>query len=114
MVEFDMPMYGNTPRVTLDGEWTHEELSDNIDDECLKLVPGYAEKYKNRAVYDKNLFLPLYVAEKIKNESADLVDVYNSEYDKHRNEKLFGIYLFDKWIEEQVRCIMNDNLIGGK
>ena len=114
MVEFDMPMYGNTPRVTLDGEWTHEELSDNIDDECLKLVPTYEQKYKGRAVYDKNMFSPLYVAERIKNESADLIEVYNKEYDKHRNEKMFGIHWFDRWIEEQVKHIIISNLVGGK
>lgn len=108
------PVYGSIHRTTLDGEWTDEELSSNIDDECFKLVPEYKKKYENRAVYDENLFLPPYVAEKIKNESGDLIEIYNKCADAHRNEKMFGIHWFDKWIEEQVRHIMNKNLVGGK
>lgn len=114
--EYDMDnvsIYGSVEQLTIDREWTYEELADNIDDECIKLVPDYANKHKFRAVYDENLYKPQYVAEKIKNEN-DLIEVYNKEYDKHRYEDMFGIVWFDKWIESQVRRIMNANLVGGK
>ena len=107
------PMYINTTRLTLDNEWSEEELESNIDDECIKLAPIYEAKYRNRAVYDKDLYKPPYLAEKIKDESGDLIEIYNKEYDKHRNEKMFGIHWFDKWIEAQVRRILNGNLVGG-
>lgn len=106
------PIYGSTTRTTIDGEWTYEELRDNIDDECIKLAPIYERKYRDRAVYDKNLFKPAYLAEKIRNESDDLIEIYNKEYDKHRNEKIFGIHWFDAWIAKQVQHVMNNNLVG--
>lgn len=107
------PMYVSTVRTTLDHEWTHDELASNIDDECIKLVEVYKGKYQNRAVYDKDLLKAPYLAEKIKDESGDLIEVYNKCADAHRNENKFGIYWFDKWIEEQVRRILNNNLVGG-
>ena len=103
---------GNIERKTLDGEWTISELEDDVDDECLKLVPVLADKYKNRAVYDKDLFKWQYVAEKIKSETDDLIEVYNKEYDRHRDEKLFGIVHFDNWIKKRIERIMNSNLVG--
>lgn len=109
---FGIPVYGSNPRTTLDGEWTEEELADNIDSECIKLVPVYESKYKNRAVYDSDLLKPIYLAEKIKNESGDLIEIYNKEYDKHRNDKIYGIHWFDEWIKKQIRRIMDNNLVG--
>ena len=109
-----MSPYDSSPRVTLDGEWTYEELAGDIDDECMKLAPIYKEKHKNRAVYDQNLYKPQYLAEKIKNESDDLIDIYNKCADAHRNEGIFNINWFDEWIEKQVKTIMNANLVGGR
>lgn len=109
-----IPMYDSNERTTLDGEWTHEELDDNIYDECVKLIPKYEQRHAGRAVYDRDLYLPQFLAEKIKTENGDLIEIYNREADKHRNENKFGICWFDKWIETQVKCIMNANLVGGK
>ena len=113
MFDDGIPMYTGTIRTTLDCEWTHDELASNIDDECIKLIEVYKDKYQNRAVYDKDLLKPAYLAEKIKNESGDLIEVYNKCADAHRNENKFGIYWFDKWIEKQVKRILNSNLVGG-
>ena len=113
MFDDGIPMYTGTIRTTLDCEWTHDELASNIDDECIKLIEVYKDKYQNRAVYDKDLLKPAYLAEKIKNESDDLIEVYNKCADAHRNENKFGIYWFDKWIEKQVKRILNSNLVGG-
>lgn len=107
-----VPMYGSSPRVTLDEEWTEEELADNIYDECVRVLKEYQEKYKGRALYDTNLLKPQYLAEKIRNENDDLIEIYNKLYDQHRNENKFGIYWFDLWIEKQIRHIMTDNLVG--
>lgn len=106
-------MYGSVERTTLDNEWTEKELSENVDDECIKLLPTYEQKYKNRAMYDTNLLKPPYMAEKIKNEN-DLIEVYNTCYDKHRNERMFGIHWFDEWIEEQINKILKNNLVGSR
>ena len=113
MYDFGIPIYGSNPRTTIDDEWTEEELADNIDDECIKLLDVYRGKYVNKAVYDSNLLKPAYLAEKIKSESEDPIEIYNSEFDKHRNDGIFGIHLFDRWIERQVRRILNSNLVGG-
>ena len=109
---YDMYYYSSAPRTTLDNEWTEEELSGDVYDECVKLLPEYEQKYSNRAVYDKDLFKPAYLAEKITSEN-DLIEVYNKEYDKHRDQNMFGIVWFDKWIASTIRKIMNDNLVGG-
>ena len=108
-----MPLYSSSPRTTLDGEWTEEELADDIYDECSKLVRVYKTKYRNCAVYDNNLYKPQYLAEKIKSESDDLIEIYNKCADKHRNENAFGIHWFDEWIHEQIKRILNANLVGG-
>lgn len=105
-------VYGSSPRVTLDGEWTYEELADDIHDECIKLVGEYQQKYKNRAVYDMDLYKPQYLAEKIKDENGDLIEIYNTCADKHRNENVFNIHWFDEWIHEQIRKILKSNLVG--
>ena len=82
---YDGFYYRSTPRTTLDNEWTEEELRGDIYDECMKLLPEYEQKYKHKAVYDKDLFKPQYLAEKIISEN-DLVEAYNREYDKHRDQ----------------------------
>jgi hypothetical protein len=107
-----MSVYGSSPRTTLDGEWTEEELAGDIYDECTKAVGDYPQKYKNRAVYDSDLFKPQYLAEKIRNENDDLIEIYNKLYDQHRNENKFGIHWFDLWVQKQIRHIMSDNLVG--
>ena len=75
MYDFGIPMYSSSPRTTIDDEWTEEELADNIDDECIKLIDKYKGKYVNKAVYDSNLLKPAYLAEKIKSESEDLIEI---------------------------------------
>lgn len=105
---------GGEDRVTLDKEWTEEELIDNIYDECTKLLPLLQEEYKNRAVYNTDLYKPQYLAEKIRAESDDLIEIYNKCVDAHRNDNKFGIYWFDQWISKQVTRIITNNLVGGK
>ena len=103
---------GNIDRTTLDGEWTEEELAGDVDDECMKLIPQLISRYKNRAMYDTNLLKPPYLAEKIKSEN-DLIEIYNKCADAHRSEKVFGIHWFDQWVAEQIKSILNNNLVGG-
>ena len=110
-----LQMYGSiAPRTTLDGEWTEEELAGDIVDECIKLLPEYEKKYAHKAVYNENLYKPEYMAESIKIEAGDLIEVYNREYDRHRNDSKFGIYWYDEWVRQQIKRRMKSNLVGGK
>lgn len=109
-----IPMYaGNSHRLTIDKEWDEEELAGDVSDECIKLVPQLAEKFKDRAMADRDLMKPQYMASKICEEN-DLIEIYNKEYDRHRNEDIFGIHWFDAWVLAEIKKIASSNLVGDK
>ena len=113
-MDMGVSMYsGDISRVTLDGEWDEDELKGDVYDECMKNLPGMVEKYKGRAVFDKNMWLPQYMASQICDEH-DLIEVYNKEYDRHRNEGKFGIVHFDAWVLAEMKKLVSANLVGGK
>jgi hypothetical protein len=107
-----IPMYGSNPRTTLDGEWTEDELMDDVDDECAKLVIVYNKRLEGRALYDQTLLIPRVLAEKVRCNN-DLIEVYNKCADAHRDENRFGIHWFDDWVRSEVKKIMNANLVTG-
>lgn len=104
---------GDTERVTIDGEWTEEELIDNIKDEAFLLIEKLKDNFKNKACYNNNLKLPEFLS----NELIDRIDVieeYNKLVDKHRNdsEKCFGIHYFDRFIISEMENILKNNLVS--
>lgn len=111
---------GNIERTTLDKEWTESELLDEIRDEAFKLLEGNKEnkgwieknKAKDKALYDTDLLLPEYLANKIIDE-YDCIELYNKEVDKHRKdtEKDYGINYFDKLIIKKMTKILKDNIV---
>lgn len=112
--------YENTERTTLDKEWTEQELLDEIRDEAIKILEGDSEdkgwieknKAKYKALYDKDLIKPEYLAEKIIDEH-DCIELYNKEVDKHRNdkEKDYGINHFDRLIRTKMNKLLKDNIV---
>ena len=112
--------YENTERTTLDAEWTEQALLDEIRDEAIKLLEGDSEnrgwlersKAKYKALYDKDLIKPEYLAEKIIDE-YDCIELYNKEVDKHRNdaEKDYGINHFDRLIRKKMNKLLKDNIV---
>lgn len=103
---------GDREEYTLDGEWSQSELEEDLDDEALRLVNDWKEKNKYRAVLDKDLLFPEYLANKVKEEN-DLIVVYNKAYDKHRNDadRKFGIHYFDEEIVKIMKKILKENLV---
>lgn len=107
-------------RTTLDGEWTEEELEADLEDEAMAILngdkhkgtKGWIEEHKFRAVKDKDLLYSEYLANMIREEN-DLIVLYNTEYDKHRNDtnRKFGIHYFDEAIRKKMKDILKDNLI---
>lgn len=107
---------GNKERVTLDGEWTESELRDDVYDEVSKLLlgeKGLAEKYKYRALVDKNILIPEYMCNHIC-EGKDLIEWYNTIVDKNRNneKKLFGIVYFDTEVIKEAERVLKRNLVS--
>lgn len=94
-------------RMTLDREWTEDELIDNIYDVCTEVMTDkLLKKYKNRALKDENLLKIPYMSEHIECQIEDVIELYNKEYDKHRHEKCFGI----KWYDEAIKRMINSEL----
>lgn len=111
---------GNIERTTLDKEWTESELIEEIRDEAIKLLEGDTEnkgwieknKARSKALYDSDLLLPEYLANKIIDE-YDCIELYNKEVDKHRKdaEKDYGINHFDRIIIKKMTKILKDNIV---
>lgn len=110
---FGQPMYCQQDRTTIDGQWTEEELNGDIYDEVVKYYAtnNVKENYANRAMTDKDLIKPQYMVEKICEEN-DLVEVYNTQYDKRRSENKFGICYFDEWLNKMICKLLKENLIS--
>lgn len=97
---------------TLDGEWTQSELEEDIYDVCVEVMTdNVINQYKYRALKNKDLLKPNYMAETLKNEIEDVVVLYNTEYDKHRNEKIFGIHWYDMKIKQLINRRLKENLV---
>lgn len=103
---------GEQERQTLDGEWVESELLGDISDICIKILKKEAPKYENRALKDKLLLSPEYLATQVCENIPDVIELYNSEYDKRKSEKLFGIHYFDEAIEKEVRSILKNNVVS--
>lgn len=101
---------GSTERLTLDKEWTETDLKDDVKDEVYKIIEEWKKKNKHRAIYNNNMLLDSYVSEEIIN-GLDLIEIYNTEYDKRREEGLFGIVYFDDWIKRELLKQLNKNLV---
>lgn len=109
---------GNEERVTIDGEWTEEELKGDISDEVIKIMSGtngkkgWVESNKHRALYNKDLTLVEYVTTAIVDE-LDVIEIYNKELDKHKNDSpvLFGIHYFDEYIDKKILETLNSNIV---
>ena len=51
-------------RTTVDDKWDEEELRGDVYDVCVEVMtPKLLEQYKYRALKDKDLLLPQYMAE---------------------------------------------------
>lgn len=101
---------GNRQRITIDHEWTEEDLIGEVKDEVYKYIEAWKDKHKNKAMYNNNLVLDAYMAEEILNDN-DVIEIYNKEYDKRRNEKKFGIVYFDDWLKKEVDKRLRQNLV---
>ena len=107
--------YGSRERTTIDGEWTFDELKDDLWSEAKKILEGdkgWIETHKFRAFKDPDLIKLEYLVEDICNR-YDLIEVYNKAYDKHRNDKpmKFGIHYFDELAVAEVLKTLNNNLL---
>lgn len=104
--------YGSRERTTLDNEWTHDELHENVYDVCIEyMTDKVLSKYKNKALINQDLLKPQYMADRLISQTDDLVELYNSEYDKHRNEKCFGIVWFDEAIKRMITKELRENVV---
>jgi len=109
---------GDQERTTIDGEWTEEELKDDVYSEALKILngdkqtKGWLELNKGRALKDTNLDKPEFIVTNIC-DRFDLVEVYNRAYDIHKNDKprLFGIHYFDELARADVKKVLKENLV---
>ena len=108
---------GDTERTTIDGEWTEKDLKEDVLDEAHKLLhdekSGWLAKNKGRAVLNKDLLHEEFLCNEIC-DSLDLVEVYNTQYDLHRNDenRKFGIHYFDEYIVKQLNKILKENLLA--
>ena len=101
-------------RTTLDGEWTYDELKDDIWSEAKKILrdEGWINKHKCRAFKDNDLLHEEFIVEDICNR-YDLIEVYDRAYETHRNDKTIelGIYYFDELARAEVLKILKNNLV---
>lgn len=105
-------MYESHERTTLDGEWSEGELSADIYDVCVEVMTEQElKKYKHRALKDPDLLKVQYMAEHIE-QQTDVIKLYNTEYDKHRHEKAFGIRWYDDAIKKMILQELKNNLIN--
>ena len=108
----EIAMHQPVVRTTLDGEWDEDELRGDIYDVCIEVMtPELLKKYQFRALKDINLLKPNYMAEHISNQIDDVIELYNKEYDKHRNEKCFGIKWYDETITSMIKRELKENLV---
>ena len=106
-----LSMYQVEERSTLDGEWYEGELEADIYDVCVEVMTEQEmNRYKYRALKDPDLLKPQYMAEKI-NSYTDVITLYNTEYDKHRKEKVFGIRWYDNAIKKLIDQELKNNLV---
>ncbi len=108
-------IYCSTEVTTLDGEWTLEDLKDDVYSEAKKILTPdskWVKEASSRALYNKELVLVQYMAEHI-SEQYDLIEVYNKAYAKHVNDvnRLFGIHYFDEEINKLIVKALKDNLV---
>lgn len=111
---------GDIERTTLDGEWTEQELKDDIWDEANKFLngtkesKGWLETHKGRAMRDTDLCKVQYLVEDICTR-YDMIEVYNKVVDMHRNDenKLFGIAYFDQIARAEIEKTLKQNLVTG-
>lgn len=104
-------MYQSHERTTLDNEWTEEELKGCIYDTCTKHMDSkWCDKYKNRALMDRNLLLKQYMVEKLCTDN-DVIEIYNREYGKNVDKQGFGINWFDEWTVKQIDRLMRENIV---
>lgn len=102
--------YGKNERTTLDGEWVEQELISEVSDICLEVLREEKSKYEGRALLDPLLLYDEYLATQIIENIPDIIELYNSEYDKRREEKMFGIHYFDDKIKAEAKHILKNNL----
>lgn len=108
----EIAMYQPSVRTTLDGEWTEEELREDVYDVCIETMTDSAlKKYQYRALKDSDLLKTQYMAEKILDQIDDVVELYNKEYDKHRNDNKFGIVWYDEAIKSMINKLLKENLV---
>jgi hypothetical protein len=107
---------GEQTRETLDCEWTEGDLIEEVQDLAFKILgngkgKGWLEEHKYCAVKDKDLLHDEFVSNRICDEN-DLIEIYNTACDKHRNDenKLFGIHYFDDEIKLKINKLLSDNL----
>ena len=111
---------GDLERTTLDGEWTEDELKDDLWGEAKKVLygdkdtKGWLETHKNRAMKDPDLCKTEYLEEDICTR-YDMIEVYNKVVDMHRNDehKLFGIAYFDQIARAEIEKTLKQNLVTG-
>lgn len=110
----EIAIYQAVERTTLDKEWTEEELKSDIYDVCKEVMTdSIIKKYEFKAVRDKNLFKCHYMAERISEKIEDVIELYNKEYDKHRNDGKFGIVWYDEAIKKMIMKELKENIICG-
>ena len=112
---------GDVEEVTIDHEWTRQDLEEDVLDMVHKVLsgdkktgmPGWLEKNQFRAVKDPDLLKDEYLANYII-EQWDMIEAYNKRYDKHRNDKpmKFGICYFDDEIVDTAQNILKKNLVS--
>lgn len=111
---------GDIERTTLDGEWTEQELKDDLWDEANKFLngtkesKGWLETHKGRTMRDTDLCKVQYLVEDICTR-YDMIEVYNKVVDMHRNDenKLFGIAYFDQIARAEIEKTLKQNLVTG-
>lgn len=103
--------YDHQERTTIDGEWTYDELYSDIYDEVTKYYKenNVSKKYMSRAVYDRELINHPQEMIRQVHLNKDLIDVYNTEYSKRRQEDKFGITYFDEWINREIKRLLREN-----
>lgn len=113
--------YENTEKCTIDGEWTEDELRDDIWDEAKKILhgdgktKGWIEKNQYRFISDKSVLHEEFLVNRVlDNIEYDAIELYNSEYSKHNNDtdKLFGIHYFDEAVRKEMEKILKDGLVN--
>ena len=109
----EIAMYQPVIRATLDGEWDEHELKSDIYDVCAEVMTeATLKKYTNRALKNAKLLLPDYMNETILNSIDDVIELYNTEYDKHRKENKFGIIWYDEAIKKMILKLLKENLVS--